>query len=128
MIPRGRFLLWSWLAGLLIFVSQSPLAFAAELSGAAQFHKDVEPILTQYCSDCHADGAKKGGVAFDELKSDEALLKPDLWLHALKNTRAGLMPPRKKPQPTPEEQQTLERWIKYSAFGIDPQDPDPGRV
>ena len=38
---------------------------------AAQFHKDIEPILTEYCYDCHGDGAKKGGVAFDELKSDE---------------------------------------------------------
>lgn len=102
--------------------------FGATLPAAEQFRKEVQPILNKYCSDCHADGAKKGGVAFDEFKSDEDLLKPELWLHALRNTRVGLMPPRKKPQPTDEERQTLERWIKYSAFGIDPKDPDPGRV
>jgi len=102
--------------------------WGAGVPAAEQFRKEVQPILTKYCSDCHADGAKKGGVAFDELKSDEALLKPDLWVHALKNTRAGLMPPRNKPRPTAEEQQTLERWIKYAAFGIDPKNPDPGRV
>jgi mono/diheme cytochrome c family protein len=98
------------------------------LPAAEQFRKDVQPILNKYCSDCHADGAKKGGVSFDEFKSDAALLQPDLWLHALKNTRAGLMPPKKKPQPTKEDRLTLERWIKYAVFGIDPKDPDPGRV
>src|SRR5262249_42126282 len=29
---------------------------------------------------------------------------------------------------TAEEQKVLERWIKYGAFGLDPKDPDPGRV
>jgi uncharacterized membrane protein len=113
MIPRGRFLLWSWLAGLLIFVSQSPLAFAAELSGAAQFHKDVEPILTQYCSDCHADGAKKGGVAFDEFKSDDDIVNNhDLWWNALNYMRSGLMPPGTNSRPTQAEQQVIASWIR----------------
>jgi hypothetical protein len=71
----------------------------------------------------------KGGVAFDEFKSDDALLaKHDLWQAVLKNTRAGLMPPAKKPQPSPEERQRLEEWIKFDAFGINPRNPDPGRV
>ncbi len=53
-----------------------------------------------YCADCHADGARKGGVAFDSFSS-EAALKADreLWLKALKNLRAGIMPPAKKPCP-----------------------------
>ena len=100
----------------------------AELPAAALFRRDVQPILQEYCFDCHADGANKGGVAFDEFKSDDALVHPDLWLKALKNTRAGLMPPRNKPHPPAEDQQKLERWIKYAAFGIDPKNPDPGRV
>src|SRR5436190_6449644 len=102
---------------------------AAEIPVAARFHKSAEPILQKYCSDCHFDGMKKGGIAFDEFKSDDALVaKHDLWQAVLKNTRAGLMPPHKKAQPTAEERQQLEQWIKYSAFGIDPKNPDPGRV
>ena len=38
------------------------------------------------------------------------------------------MPPAGKPQPSAEERRLLEDWIKYGAFGIDPTDPDPGRV
>ncbi len=100
----------------------------AELEASAEFHKSVQPILTEYCYDCHGDGAKKGNVAFDELNSDEALLNHDLWFKVLKNVRAGLMPPQKKARPSHEEEQELERWIKYSAFGLDPNNPDPGRV
>ena len=103
-------------------------AAGAEAPAAAQFRKDIQPILKEFCYDCHGDGAKKGEVAFDELKSDAELLNHELWLKALKNVRAGLMPPEKKPQPSAEQRQQLEQWIKFSAFGIDPKNPDPGRV
>src|SRR5438046_97927 len=106
-----------------------PSTPGAEIPAAADFRKEVRPILETYCSDCHADGAKKGGVAFDEFKSDEALLADhDLWLRVLKNVRAGLMPPEKKPHPSTQEQARLAEWIKFDAFGINAKNPDPGRV
>lgn len=103
-------------------------ASAAEPPAVTDFQQNVRPILSQYCFDCHADGANKGGIAFDELKADQAILDHDLWLKVLKNTRAGIMPPHKKPQPTAEDRKKLEQWIKYEAFGIDPNNLDPGRV
>lgn len=96
---------------------------------AARYRKDVEPLLKKYCWDCHADGEKKGEVAFDTFKSlDELAGKHDLWQNVLKNLRAGLMPPDKKPRPTPDELRRIEQWVKLDAFGIDPRNPDPGRV
>jgi hypothetical protein len=95
----------------------------------AEFRKDVQPLINKYCSDCHADGAEKGNVAFDQFPSDDALVADtELWFKVLKNVRAGVMPPAKKPQPTAEEKQRLATWIKYGAFGLDPSNPDPGRV
>jgi hypothetical protein len=117
-----------FLTGFLGLVGSSPNATAAESPAVAHFRKDIQPILTEYCYDCHGDGAKKGEIAFDELKSDDALLNPDLWWKVLKNVRAGVMPPEKKPQPSPEERKRVENWIKYEAFGLNPQAPDPGRV
>src|SRR6266446_370787 len=100
----------TWLAQLCLVwmlalaVLSCPRARGAELAVAAHFRKNAQPILEKYCSDCHADGMKKGGVAFDEFKSDQELLsKHDLWLAVLKNIRAGLMPPAKKAQPAAEE-------------------------
>ena len=102
---------------------------ATEIPGAAQFRKEIQPLLKEFCFDCHGDGANKGGVSFDSFKSDGAVLENhQLWWKALKNLRAGLMPPPQKPQPGTEHKQRLERWIKSAVFAIDPANPDPGRV
>jgi Protein of unknown function (DUF1592)/Protein of unknown function (DUF1588)/Protein of unknown function (DUF1587)/Protein of unknown function (DUF1585)/Protein of unknown function (DUF1595) len=92
------------------------------------YHSSIVPILEQYCYECHGDGYDKGKVAFDRLESDQQILKPELWVRVLLNTRAGLMPAERKPRLSPAEQATLERWIKYDVFAIDPANPDPGRV
>lgn len=85
--------------------------------------------MTEYCGDCHFDGAKKGNVAFDAFKSDAELLENrDLWLRALKNVRAGLMPPDKKPKPSDEQMAKLASFVKADVFEIDPANPDPGKV
>jgi hypothetical protein len=112
------------------FVVSVPFASpASETTVVAAFKKDVHSILTTYCYDCHGDGSDKGNVAFDGFKSDAELVgRTDLWLAVLKNIRAGLMPPEGKPRPNADELRRLEHWIKREAFGIDPADPDPGRV
>ncbi len=102
---------------------------AAEDPGAAEFRRNIRPILETYCFDCHADGVNKGDVALDEFNSDQAMLdNHELWSKALKNLRAGMMPPAKKPRPSPEQQELIAHWIKSSVFRIDPQNPDPGRI
>jgi hypothetical protein len=114
------------LVGLLLVLATGPAA-AAEPDAAASFRKNVEPVLNRYCSSCHDSDSKKGGVAFD---TDPAQLigNKDLWLKTLKMIRAELMPPHSKRRPSPEQLAGVENWIKYSAFGIDPKNPDPGRV
>src|SRR5262245_57239669 len=105
----------------------TPCFGATTTSG--EFRREIRPILEKYCFDCHADGANKGNVALDEFKSEqETLGNRDLWWRALKNLRAGNMPPAKKPQPTAEEKEQIARWIKGSVFRLDSQDPDPGHV
>ena len=95
----------------------------------AQFHQVVEPILRARCYECHGDGAKKGGVAFDELTPERLARDPQLWLKVLKNTRSQIMPPPEEENPLRDtERVALENWIKISAFGLDPTVADPGRV
>src|SRR5438094_6646222 len=131
---RIRDSLWSlgarqWFSGTTALALMCPGVSGSESPAAAHFRKEIQPILLEYCYDCHGDGMNKGKVAFDEFKSDEELLgKRDLWLAVLKNLRAGIMPPEKKPRPTSEQMKRLEDWIKQGPFGIDPADPDPGRV
>lgn len=96
---------------------------------AADFSTDVLPLIQDYCYDCHGDGSDKGGVAFDGFSTEAELVShQDLWLAVLKNLRAEVMPPAKKPRPDADELATIEEWIKRSVFQIDPENPDPGRV
>ncbi|HUR45655.1 MAG TPA: DUF1592 domain-containing protein, partial [Candidatus Saccharimonadales bacterium] len=114
---------------LALCLAASMVADAALVKPAENFHKQVEPILKQYCFDCHGDGMEKGKVAFDKFKSEEEIAaNPEMWFSVLKNLRAGLMPPEKKPHPTEQEIRQLENWIKRDVFNIDPNNPDPGRV
>ena len=105
------------------------LVVEASNPGASEYRKDIEPIIKEYCYDCHGDGMDKGKVAFDEFDPDKDLgTSQDLWWRALKNLRAGMMPPPKKPHPSPEQIALIEGWIKARVFDSDPQNPDPGRV
>jgi hypothetical protein len=119
-LPIGRFIA----ASIAVMVCCS-----AAQAAAPDFGRRVRPILSQYCYDCHGDGSHKGNIALDELKPDDGLAQTrEAWWKVLKNVRAGVMPPPKKPQPSDAEKGLLADWIKYGAFGIDAQHPDPGRV
>jgi hypothetical protein len=118
------------LPGLLLLFGAHPVRASDEkVIGDAKFRAEVQPVLEEFCYDCHAEGTQKGKVAFDEFESTDQLLgKRNLWLAVLKNVRAGLMPPEKKPHPNVAQKTAIEKWIKAEVFRIDPTDPDPGRV
>ena len=102
----------------------------AAAAGAEQFHRDIEPILSTYCYDCHGNGCKEGSVTLDEFANDDAVLESrDLWLRALKMLRAGMMPPADvEVAPPPSNSPRSIAGSKPRVFRIDPANPDPGRV
>lgn len=110
------------------------LACCTAISHAApakptDFQTKILPILEDHCYSCHGEGQEKGNVSFDAFSSDQELIdQTDLWVHALKNIRSGVMPPAKKDRLSDEEMETLESWIKNVPLKLDPQNPDPGRV
>ena len=116
-------------AGLLIMTVFLAPAFAASEADLEQFRTQVEPILIEKCYDCHGNGMNEGSVAFDSFSSQAELVDdPQLWWRALRMVRAGMMPPADMTPLTDAEKQTLETWIKRSAFHGDPANPDPGHV
>ena len=104
-------------------------ASAEDHAALPGYAEHIQPILEHYCYACHGLGAKKGGVALDGFADAKAALSaPQVWHAVLKNLRSGIMPPADKPQPSAADRRLLEDWIKRGALGIDPTDPDPGRV
>src|SRR5665213_130830 len=98
-------------------------------SPAADFKKNIQPVLEEYCYDCHGGGENRGGVALDAFNSTTNFTGGrDVWWRVLKNLRAGLMPPAKKSQPTKAQKEAIQQWIKDAVFEVNPLNPDPGRV
>ncbi len=112
------------MAGLLAFAGLGSAVSKAGDQAERQFAERIQPILEDRCFTCHGNGIKKGGVDLEHAVSGDQ----KLWWAVLKNVRSGIMPPAGEPRPTDPERRLLEDWIKYGAFGIDPADPDPGRV
>jgi len=99
------------------------------LAAPEQNFKKIEPVLKNYCYDCHADGVSKGDVAFDDYTDLKAhLSNQKLWLAVWQNLQSQMMPPAKKPQPTEAERREIIKWIEQDVFKLDPANPDPGRV
>ena len=124
----GRRGSWYGLSALLAILVLCERARAGEENPVVdRFESAIQPILIDYCYRCHADGMKKGGLAFDQSAPSDLVGNRDVWSAVLKNVRAGLMPPPGKPRPSDADLRELAAWIKHDVFRIDPSDPDPGR-
>lgn len=101
-------------------------AFAAK---GPSFEKEIQPLLKQYCFECHNDTKSKGDLSLEHYKSVETIRKDrKVWELVLKNVRSSEMPPKKKPQPTQDERDRLAAFVESQIFRVDPKNPDPGRV
>lgn len=122
---------WPRLVGLLLLCTLTGSAkLCAESSiRLAAFEQDIRPILEEYCFGCHADGANEGSMSFDEvLAMNDREQANGRWYAVLKQLQAGLMPPADEARPSQTEIDKLIHWIKYEAFGIDADNPDPHHV
>ncbi len=85
------------------------LASATSVS-AVEWGTGLKPFLELHCYDCHGDGAKKGGLAMDELSDkldDPAVFAK--WERIYDRALNGEMPPKKiKERPTVDELQNLK--------------------
>ena len=88
------------------------------------YTKDVQPILKQYCTDCHRSKRFKGGVKLDTF---EALMSTgkrpnvvpgDPPRGRLVETMTGpnkTMPPPNWDQPTAAEVEVIRAWVRAGA-------------
>ncbi len=109
----------------ILFVACSTLtARGAEID----FHRDVAPILREYCAGCHNDDELKGEFSLETWKllmkggEDGPSIKPgdaegSRLIQLLSGKKKPYMPPRKKAQPSATHIETLRAWIDAGAKG-----------
>jgi hypothetical protein len=68
-------------------------------------------VINQHCVSCHGEGTTKGGVRLDNLQSSPLEARLDLLNRVVEQVFLGEMPPKKNPQLTEMERDTLTAWI-----------------
>ena len=80
---------------------------------AADFDKDVRPLLATYCVDCHKPGKAKGDLDLAGFTSAEgAARSPEVWETVVQRMAAKEMPPAKSKQPSAAEVARINDGIK----------------
>jgi hypothetical protein len=94
----------------------------------AELKRELLPFLELHCYDCHGDGAKKGGLAMDQLSFD--LEDPPTfvtWERIYDRTTSGEMPPKKiVERPTASELAFFSRHLETPL--IDAHSKEKGTV
>jgi hypothetical protein len=108
------------------------LLFAAPLFGDEHeiFEKSIQPILKEYCITCHSTEKQKGDLDLERFSSlDLVKGDPKVWRYSLDQIQDEEMPPRKKPQPSPEKLKLLTDWMQGTLDDIALANAgDPGPV
>jgi len=107
-----------------------PVLAAFVLNGSVfaappDFQKDIQPLMTRYCVECHGANKPKSGVRLDSYDAiiaksrKQSVVPGDPDKSRLVMTMTGaakLMPPKKfTPRPTAEEIDLIKDWIKAGA-------------
>jgi hypothetical protein len=109
---------------------KSPLPPGSQPAGM-DYAREVLPLLTKYCHECHGARRQRGDVALHRVSADGSFPEADrgTWEAALQMLEAAAMPPEDRPQPSAKERQRLVDWIESRLFFVDCQESnDPGRV
>src|SRR4029077_2019102 len=102
------------LAGL-VAVFTVPSASQAPGAGQAPASADAQlATVKQYCSGCHNDKAKTGGVSFEGITAASVAKDPELFEKAVRKLRGRVMPPPGAKQPDGKAVDSLVAWLEDS--------------
>jgi hypothetical protein len=88
------------------------LVLALALPGAAaDFDKEIRPLLKEYCLGCHSSEKHKGDLDLERFTSlSEVSKHPKVWQGLVEQLSLGEMPPKEKPQPSSAQREQLITW------------------
>jgi len=103
---------------------------SAEELPAANFQKEVRPVLETHCFQCHGSKTQKGDINFTLLSDDSTALRYRKTIReAVEQLEAEEMPPEGEKQLTAAERERLVGWLKQMADRMDgyaKAERDPG--
>ena len=111
-VSLGRFLC----AGALLFLmtSRAPSQTTAQTPAAPSAAAPAQhrEMLSTYCSACHSERVKSGGLALNGLNLQTPEENAQIWEKALRKLRGRLMPPPGNPQPAQKDIDSFSAWME----------------
>lgn len=99
-------------ASIALLLTRIVVASGAE-SNASVFENQIRAILADRCTNCHSTEKQKGDLDLERFTSlDLVKREPAVWEHTLEQLGNGEMPPKGKPQLSPEQKATLTKWVE----------------
>ena len=93
--------------------AQPPRQQAATASGSSSANASAQAaVVKEYCSTCHNDRVKTGGLSLENADLSRVGEKPALWEKVVRKLRAGLMPPPGVRRPDLESYERLTVWME----------------
>ena len=83
-------------------------------------------LVSDYCSGCHHDGRKSGGVSLETFDVSKVTSDPDLGERIIKKLRTGLMPPPLSKRPEPDEAKAMVESLEQRLDRVAALKPNPG--
>ncbi len=92
---------------LLVFLSCVSSALAVD------FQRDIVPILTRHCNDCHSTKRQKGDLDLERFASlGEVKKHPMIWEQVLEQLATNEMPPKDEPPLSQQQKEQLADWVR----------------
>jgi mono/diheme cytochrome c family protein len=93
---------------------------AESLSRQEVFRRELQPLLTKYCFECHAKGVGEGDVHLDRYENVEQMHRArPVWTRVQQKIRNGEMPPADATQPDESDRGRLSGTIERLLGHID---------
>jgi hypothetical protein len=93
-------------------------------SGAARSRQ----LLDTYCTTCHNDRIRSGGLLLDTADVTSAGAQPEVWEKVITRLRAGSMPPSGRPRPDQAAADAMASWLSAEIDRTAAAHPNPGRT
>jgi mono/diheme cytochrome c family protein len=112
----------------LVGLAQAPVR--ADSAAGATLVDTQWQFLQQYCSRCHNDERMTADLTLSSLSTADPAAGRNVveWEKILRMASQGEMPPRNRPQPTPEARAAFTRWLESALDEHAAAHPDPGRA
>ena len=88
-----------------------PCLVLATAAHAADFERDIRPLIHDHCHACHSTEKQKGDLDLERFTSvAEVRRHPEIWEHVLEQLANNEMPPKKEPPLSPDQKKLLTTW------------------